>query len=114
MDEVIKDIQKKKYNRKTQERQQRILSRMLDSQTSLTQRGKKDERTSNTAIEGLVYEGPGGLPFDLGQRESIAIQALNRAMKAGYSKDNQLMIKQYFNSLSKLPTNQVEQFNENK
>ena len=114
MDEVIKDLQKKKYNRKTQERQQRILSRMLDSQTSLTQRGKKDERTSNTAIEGLVYEGPGGLPIDLGQRESIAIQALNRAMKAGYSKDNQLMIKQYFNSLSKLPMDQVEQVNENK
>ena len=87
---------------------------MLDSQTSITQRGKKDERTSDTAIEGLVYEGPGGLPIDLGQRESIAIQALNRAMKAGYSKDNQLMIKQYFHSLSKLPSNQVEQVNENK
>ena len=114
MDEVIKDLQRKKYSRKTQERQQRILSRMLDSQTSMTQRGKKDERTSDTAIEGLVYEGPGGLPIDLGQRESIAIQALNRAMKAGYSKDNQLMIKQYFNSLSKLPMNQLEQVNENK
>ena len=114
MDEVIKDLQKKKFNRKTQERQQKILSRMLDSQTSMTQRGKKDERTSETAIEGLVYEGPGGLPIDLGQRESIAIQALNRAMKAGYSRDNQLMIKQYFNSLSKPPMNQERQINENK
>ena len=65
-------------------------------------------------IEGLVYDGPGGLPIDLGQRESIAIQALNRAMKAGYSKNNQLLIKQYFNSLSKLPTDQVEQVNEDK
>ena len=80
----------------------------------MTQRGKKDERTSETAIERLVYEGPGDLPIDLGQRENIAIQALNRAMKAGYSRDNQLMIKQYFNSLSKLPMDQVEQINENK
>ena len=114
MDEVIIDFKNNNVNRKTLERQQRILSRMLDSQTSMTQRGKKDERISETAIEGLVYEGPGGLPIDLGQRESIAIQALNRAMKAGYSKDNQLMIKQYFHSLSKLPMNQLEQVNENK
>ena len=112
MDEVIKDLQKKKYDRKTQERQQRILSRMLDSQTSMTQRGKKEERKSTSAMEDLVFLGPGGLPMDLGQREDLAIQALNQAMKAGYSRDNQIMIKRYFNSMSQLPPTKVEEDNE--
>ena len=103
MDEVIKDLQKKRFNRKTKERQQRILSRMLDSQTSMTQRGEKDERKSSTAITDLILEGPGGLPVDLGQRESLALQALNKALNAGYSREHQTMIKRYFNSLSKVP-----------
>ncbi len=109
MDAVIKDLQKKRYTQKTQERQQRILSRMLDSQTSMTQRGQKEERKSSTALSKLIFEGPGGLPSDLGQRENLAIQALNHAMNAGYSKEYQKMIKRYFNSLSKTPvTSDIE------
>jgi len=112
MDDVIKDLQKKRYNRKTKDRQQRILSRMLDSQTSMTQRGQKDERKSSSAMGNLVFQGPGGLPEDLGQRENITLQALNKAMKAGYSKDNQIMIKRYFNSLSQMPSNKIKEKNE--
>jgi len=108
MDDVIKDLQKKRYSRKTQERQQRILSRMLDSQTSMTQRGQKNERKSSSATKNLVFQGPGGLPADLGQRKDITLQALNKAMKAGYSKDNQIMIKRYFNSLSQISSNKTE------
>jgi len=102
MDEVIKDLKNKRYSRKTQERQQRILSRMLDSQTSMTQRGEKDERKSSSAMANVLFQGPGGMPADLGQRENMALQALKNAMKAGYSKDHQIMIKRYFNSLSQL------------
>ena len=45
-----------------------------------------------------------------GQEIEVSLDEL----KAGYSRDNQLMIKQYFNSLSKLPMDQVKQVNENK
>ena len=38
MDEVIIDFKNNNVNRKTLERQQRILSKMLDSQKSLTQK----------------------------------------------------------------------------
>ena len=93
MDEVIKDLQKNKYNQKTQNRQQKILSRMLDSQLSMTQRGEKDERKSSTAKLEFKYSGPGGLPADLGQLEDITLKALNSSMKAGYSKEHQTMIK---------------------
>ena len=99
MEEVIKDLQKNKYDRKTQKRQQRILSRILDSQTSMTQRGEKDERKSYTANSTLIFRGPSGLPTDLGQRENLALKALNKALNAGYSKEYQNMIKRYFNAL---------------
>ena len=104
MDEVIKDLQRRRFTRKTQERQQRILSRMLDSQTSMTQRGFKDERKSTSAGSTVAFEGPGGLPTDMGQRQNLALQALNKAIKAGYSREHQTMIKRYFNSLSQLQT----------
>ena len=106
MDEVIKDLQRRRFTRKTQERQQRILSRMLDSQTSMTQRGFKDERKSTSAESTVAFEGPGGLPADMGQRQSLALQALNKAINAGYSREHQTMIKRYFNSLSQLQTEQ--------
>jgi hypothetical protein len=115
MDEVIKDLQRRRFTRKTKERQQRILSRMLDSQTSMTQRGFKDERKSTSAESIVVFEGPGGLPADMGQRQSLALQALNKAINAGYSREHQIMIKRYFNSLSQLQTEQknMEADNEN-
>ncbi len=99
MEEVIKDLKSRKYSRKTYERQERILSRMLDSQKSLTRRGQKEERLATTANQNNVFIGPSGLPVDLGQRQSIAIEALNQAMKAGYSRDYQTMIRRYFNAL---------------
>ena len=68
----------------------------------MTQRGKKDDRKSSTAVSDLVLEAPGGLPSDMGQRENLALQALNNAMNAGYSREHQTMIKRYFNSLRKI------------
>ena len=101
MDEVIKDLQKNKYDQKTQSRQQKILSRMLDSQVSMTQRGEKDRRKSSSAKLASTSSGPDGLPVDLGQLEDLILRALNSSMKAGYSKEHQTMIKRYFNFLSR-------------
>lgn len=106
MDEVIQDLQRRRFTRKTKDRQQRILSRMLDSQTAMTQRGYKDERKSTSGNNNIVFEGPGGLPTDLGQRQSIALQALNKAIQAGYSRENQTMIKRYFNAMSQIEVQQ--------
>ena len=91
----------KKDNQNTHNRQQKILSRMLDSQVSMTQRGEKDERKSSSAKLGFTYAAPSGLPLDLGQLEDLTLKALNSSMKAGYSKEHQSMIKKYFNFLSR-------------
>ena len=102
MDEVIKDLKNKQYTRKTKDNQRRILSRMLDSQTSMSQRGMKKERKSISSESKIVFEGPGGLPLDLGQRQNLTIEALNNSINAGYSREHQNMIKRYFNSLNQL------------
>ena len=102
MNDVISDLSKYQYNRKTKEKQRRILSRMLDSQTSLSQRGYKDERKSLSSDTSIKYSSPGGLPVDLGQRQNIALEALNRSLNSGYAREYQIMIKRYFNAMSQL------------
>ena len=112
IENVITDLQQSRFTRKTQNRQQRILSRMLDSQTSLTQRGFKDERTSTTADITMRFIGPGGLPADRGQRKNLALDAMNRSLNAGYSREYQTMIKRYFNTMSQLEVETSEQTDE--
>jgi len=102
MNDVISDLSKYRYTRKTKEKQRRILSRMLDSQTSLSQRGFKEERKSYSSNVSNQYNSPGGLPADLGQRQNIALEALNRSLNSGYTREYQTMIKRYFNAMSQL------------
>ncbi|MFQ6609617.1 MAG: hypothetical protein ACE5D7_02335 [Fidelibacterota bacterium] len=100
MEEVIKDFKRRQVNRKTLERQERILSRMLDSQKSLTQRDYSEKRKSNTG-ESFLYSGPSGLPTDMGQREVLLIQAMENALNEGHSREYQSMMKTYFRNLQK-------------
>ncbi len=102
MEEVISDLSKYRYSSETKEKQRRILSRMLDSQTSLSQRGFKDERKSFSSDTSMKYISPGGLPIDLGQRQNIALDALNRSLNSGYTREYQTMIKRYFNSMTQM------------
>ena len=98
MEEVIDDFQRRQVNRRTQERQQRILSRMLDSQKSLTQKDYSEKRKSTTAEE-MIYSGPYGMPTDRGEREMLLINAMESALQEGHSREYQDMIKQYFRDL---------------
>ncbi len=100
MEEVINEIKRKKYSRVTHKRQERILSRMLNAQKSLTTQGKKEERLATKSKQEGTFLGPAGLPSDLGQRQNLTTEALNQALKAGYSRDYQTMIRQYFHYLN--------------
>ncbi|MCH7731568.1 MAG: hypothetical protein IIB44_03505 [Candidatus Marinimicrobia bacterium] len=102
MEEVIKDFNRRRVTRKTIDRQQRILSRMLDSQKSMRQRDLSEKRRSFTG-EDIFRTGPEGLPEDMGQRRNLAMEALNLALKAGYPRDYQDMIRRYFNALAQSP-----------
>ncbi len=77
---------------------------MLESKTSMTQKGKKEERKSYTSKQDFILNGTKILPLGLGQSEDTTLKALNDAINAGYSKQYQNMIKRYFNSLSQKTT----------
>ena len=100
MEEVVDDFRRRQVDRRTQDRQQRILSRMLDSQKSLTQKDYSEKRKSNTG-EKIIYSGPTGLPSDMGEREMLLINAMESALQEGHSREYQNMMKQYFRSLQK-------------
>ena len=98
MEEVINDFKRKQVNRNTIERQEKILSRMLDSQKSLKQKDYNEKRKSKSA-DVISYDGPISLPDDQGERQTILTKALQEALDQGYSADYQVIIKKYFKYL---------------
>ena len=98
MEEVIKDFQRKKITRETINRQEKILSRMLDSQKSLKQKDYNEKRKSKSA-ETIIYDGPISLPSDKGERQTLLTLALQEALNEEYSNDYQIILKKYFKYL---------------
>ena len=107
MEDVIEDFRKRQVNRRTQERQQRILSRMLDSQKSLSQKDFSEKRKSNTAEE-IIFSGPTSLPENKGEKNLLLINAMDSALKEGHSREYQTMMKQYFRNLQENNSNANE------
>ena len=99
MEDVARDLKRNRILRETMERQQRILSRLLDAQKSLRTQDFKKERKSVTA-EDLMRESPGELPADLGERRTVLKENLEKALKEGYNRETEELIRQYFEIIS--------------
>ncbi len=100
MEEVAKDLQQQKIDRQTLDRQQRILSRMLDAQRSMREREYKDERQAERGKNYRALD-PGALPEDLGERKTKIQEDLLRALRENYSRDYRALIQKYFEALTK-------------
>jgi hypothetical protein len=100
MEEVIDDLKNNRILRETIERQQKILSRLLDTQKSLRTQGYEEKRKSRTG-ENIVRESPGSLPKSLGERQNYLQKNLEKALQEGYNKEYENIIRQYFELLSK-------------
>jgi len=86
-----------RHSRDLIERQQQILTRLLNAQQSLRTQGKKQQRRGRTADENLNRESPGQRPE---QDEVDALRRdLIRALEMGYNSDYEELIKQYFELL---------------
>ena len=79
------------------DRQQQILTRLLNAQSSLRTQGKKKKRTGQSADEDAQRKSPGRLPSadDTDQLRRDLI----RALEMGYSSDYEALIKRYFDLL---------------
>ena len=99
IDEVIKNIEQGNSKQTIISRQKKILSRMIDSQKSLTIRGEKEkERTSITAQQ-KEYDEIMKSNTNNDQTNLIIIDAMNEALSSGFSIEYQKMIRRYFNSM---------------
>jgi len=98
MKEVVENLQQNNVNPNTIRQQQRILSRMLDAQTSMRERDYEQRRTS-TAGATLVRRGPAEIQDESAQNQLR--RDLLKAIEEGYSKDYQNLIRKYYDALDK-------------
>ena len=73
---------------------------MLDNQKSLIQKDYSNKRTSKIGDE-FIYNGPNGLPIKLGDKNLLLMNAMEAAMKEGYSNEYNKLIRNYFMNLQK-------------
>ena len=96
MQESIEELQRGQADRRTIERQQQILTRLLDAQRSLQERGREKRRESETGRD-FDRESPDALtPTE--QADKLR-RDLIRALESGYAPDYQELIKRYFDLL---------------
>ena len=100
MEEVIKDMEEINVTERTRKLQEQILSRMLDAQRSINRRDFSKYRIAESAGR---YEGidPGKLPENLGGQKRLLEEDLINALKEGYTRDFEELIRKYFEILNR-------------
>ncbi len=98
MEDVVKDLQNRNVNQKTINKQRQILSRLLDAQKSVHKREFSKKRQAETGKYYLA-KSPDDLPENMGEIDSQIREDLLKALKQGYSRDYQELIKKYFEAL---------------
>ena len=100
-EEAAKSLERTDVSRKLVERQERILSRLLDAQRSLRKRDYSPRRKAEVGQDMPWVKGPGALSPDLGGKEKMAQKDLLKALKEAYPKEYEKLIRAYFKSLAK-------------
>lgn len=100
MEEVAKSMRQRNPRRDLVEKQERILSRLLDAQRSAHQRDFSKKRTSKTGEEQPFWTGPAGLPTDRGEARNVLYEELLYSLKQSYSREDQVLIRAYIEALS--------------
>lgn len=100
MKEVVTDMQTQKLDDNLVLKQERILSKLLDAQRSINERDFEKDRESNTG-KNINRNSPPELILSSDKAEDILREELLRAMREGYNKDYQELIRKYFESLQK-------------
>ncbi len=99
MQEVTKEIQRGNVTPETIQRQEKILSRLLDATKSVNEKDFEKKRESN---RGKDIQRNSPLEIDLNTQEgkSRVIQEFLQSIKRGYTKDYEQVIRKYFEQLT--------------
>jgi hypothetical protein len=98
MHEVVKDMEQNNINPNTTRQQEKILSRMLEAQSSLRERDFEQRRRSSSG-KAPVRTGPAALP-STAETDKLR-RDLMKALEEGYTKDYQELIRRYFEAMGK-------------
>ncbi len=100
MQEVITDMQTEKLDDPLVQKQERILSKLLDAQRSINERDFEKKRESNSG-DNLVRQTPDDLNLSSEKEKNKIRDELNRAINEGYTKDYEMLIRKYYEALQK-------------
>jgi len=100
MTEVQTDLQQNNVNPETIKKQERIFSRLLDSQRSMRERDYEKRRKAETG-KNIQHASPTELDFATQEGKNRLREELLKALEEKYSKDYEGLIKRYFEQLDK-------------
>jgi hypothetical protein len=98
MREVQTDLAQGNVNPETLRKQERILSRLLDSQRSARERDFEKKRKAESGRE-VARKSPGAVDLSTQQGKTRFRQDMLKALEEGYTKDYEELIKKYFELL---------------
>jgi hypothetical protein len=98
MQEVVTDMHTERLDDNLVQKQERILSRLLDAQRSINERDYEKERESFIG-ENVSRKSPSELNLSSEQGRDLIRDELNKAGREGYSKDYENLIRKYFEAL---------------
>ncbi|MCU7497239.1 MAG: hypothetical protein HF314_09375 [Ignavibacteria bacterium] len=98
MQEVVSEMKTQKLNDDVVQKQERILSKLLDAQRSINDRDFEKDRESNSGKE-IAHQSAAEL--NLQRTHSRIKDELMRAVQEGYSKDYENLIRKYYEALQR-------------
>ena len=100
MKEIVSAMQSGSITPETRRRQEKILSRLLDATRSINERDFEMKRESRSGID-IIGKNPPPLDLATPEGRQRAMQDVLRSLGKGYTKDYEIMIRQYFERLQK-------------
>ncbi len=97
MEEVMSDMQSGSITPETRQRQERILSRLLDASRSMTERDYEKNRESSSGKD-IEAKSPAELEF---LRQRLSSKSGIEQLRQGYTADYENIIRQYFEALQR-------------
>jgi chromosome segregation ATPase len=100
MKEITSEINKGNISPETLQRQEKILSRLLDVTRSVNDRDFENKREANSGKD-ILQRSPSGIDLSTQEGKTRAMQELMQSIKRGYTKDYEQVIRQYFDAIQK-------------
>ncbi len=104
MEDTVRELQQYQIDPALVERQQRILSRLLDASRSIRGQRREERRRAAPGEDLATRPSPGGLSDDLIRFErTLRDDVLSRIDEGAYPQEYEALIRAYFRALSHVP-----------